>query len=138
MLQCLFHKVSGHIRKIFAPNHAQQVFLVAVQVTDKIREPQSERVPLVRRGQLPFFLNKTLPCQFPLGVDFILRGRHAFQIVGVMVFLFGIEVAVILNKLPQPFFRFRPAQNKVVFGGDAVTVNGDALAAVPHIPLRAV
>ena len=138
MLQCLFHKVGGHIRKIPASNYAQQVFLIAVQITDEVGEPQGERVPLVRRGQLPFFLNKTLPCQFPLGVDFMLRGRHAFQIVGVMVFLFGIEVAVILNQLPQPFFHFRPAQNKVVFGGNTVTVNGDALAAVPHIPLRAV
>ena len=45
--------------------------------------------------------------KYEVGVDFMLRGRHAFQIVGVMVFLFGIEVAVILNQLPQPFFRFR-------------------------------
>ena len=29
-------------------------------------------------------------------------------------------------------------KKEVVFGGNAVTVNGDALAAVPHIPLRAV
>ena len=110
MLQCLFHKVRGHIRKIPASNHAQQIFLIAVQVTDKIGEPQGERVPLVRRGQLPFFLNKTLPCQFPLGVDFILRGRDAIQIVGVVVFFFCIEITVIFNQLTQPFFYLRPAK----------------------------
>ena len=138
MLQCLLHKVSRHIRKILAANHAQQIFLISVQISDKIREPQGERVPLVSRRQLPFFFNKTLPCQFPLGVDFILRGRYALQIIRIMVFFFGIELAVILNKLPQAFFCLRPTQHKVVFSGNAATVNGDALAAVPHISLRAV
>ena len=30
-------------------------------VTDKIREPQSERIPLVGRRKLPFFFDKPLP-----------------------------------------------------------------------------
>ena len=55
-----------------------------------------------------------------------------------MVFLFGVEIAVIPNQLTQAFFYFRPTKHKAVFGGNAVTVNGDALAAVPHISFRAV
>ena len=61
MLQCLLHKVGRRIRKILAANHAQQIFLISVQISDKIREPQGERVPLVGRRQLPFFFNETLP-----------------------------------------------------------------------------
>ena len=134
----LLHLPLGHVGKVATPHIFKQGFFISVQVTDKIREPQGERVPLVSRRQLPFFFNKTLPCQFPLGVDFILRGRYALQIIRIMVFFFGIELAVILNKLPQAFFCLRPTQHKVVFSGNAATVNGDALAAVPHISLRAV
>ena len=83
-------------------------------------------------------INKTLPCHFPLGVDFILRGRDTLQIIGIMVFLFRIKVAVITDKLTQAFFHFRPTQNKVVVGRNTVSVNGDSFARIPYIALRAV
>ncbi len=44
----------GHVGKVATPHIFKQGFFIAVQVTDKIREPQGERVPLVRRGSSLF------------------------------------------------------------------------------------
>ena len=58
-------------------------------------------------------VNETLPCHFPLRVDFVLRSFLAFEIIGVMVFFLFIQVAVILYQLTQPFFYLCPRKNKV-------------------------
>ena len=50
-----------------------------------------------------------------------------------MVFLFGVEIAVIFNQLTHAFFYFRPAKHKVVFGGNAATVNGNTFTVMPCI-----
>ncbi|MCB6414106.1 hypothetical protein LI221_03335 [Faecalimonas umbilicata] len=98
-----FHLVGGHIGKVGAPHIFKQTFLKTVQVTDKVGEPQGKGIPFVGGRQVPLSVNKTLPCHFPLGVDFILRGRHAFQIIGIVVFLFRVEIAVVTDKLTQAF-----------------------------------
>ena len=104
----LLHLFSGHVGKVGTPYLFKQGFFVAVQVTDKVGEPQGESIPFVSRGQVTVCVYKTLPCHFPLGVDFILRGRDALQKIGIAVFLFRIKITVILDKLPQAFFCLRP------------------------------
>ena len=100
----LFHLPLGHIGEgVATPTFFKQGFFIAVQVTDKVGEPQG--VSRLSGGAAPFSSIKRCLASFPLGVDFILRGRDAFQIIGVMVFLFGVEVAVILNQLTQAFFQ---------------------------------
>ena len=47
--QIAFHLVGGHIGKVGASHFGKQPFLITVQVTDKIRKTQRERVPLVGR-----------------------------------------------------------------------------------------
>ena len=76
-------------------------------------------------------INKTLPCHFPLGVDFILRCFNAFQILSVMVFLFGIQIAVILYQLTQTLLHLRPTEPQVGVGIGAFLFNADAFAIVP-------
>lgn len=99
----LLHLVGGHIGKVGAPHIREQGFFVAVQVTDKVGEPQGKGIPFVGGRQVPMGVNKTLPCHFPLGVDFILWGGYAFQIIGIVVFLFRVEIAVVTDKLTQAF-----------------------------------
>ena len=55
-----FHLLCGHIGKISTPNLGKQAFLIAFQVTDKIREPQGESIPLVGRLHLPVGFDKPL------------------------------------------------------------------------------
>ena len=56
----LLHLFCGHIGKVGTPYLFKQVFFVAVQVTDKVREPQRERIPFVGRLHLTVGFDKPL------------------------------------------------------------------------------
>ena len=73
----LFHLLSGHIGKVVSVYIFKQTFFVTVQVTDKIGQPQRERIPFISRGQVTVDINKSLPVHFLLRVDFILRSFYA-------------------------------------------------------------
>ena len=77
-----------------------------IQITDKIRQPQRKGISLIGRWKVTVSINKTLPCHFPLCINFILRSFHTFQKFRIVVFFLGIEIAVILNQFPDPFFYF--------------------------------
>ena len=56
----LLHLFYGHIGKVGTPHLFKQGFFVAVQVTDKIGEPQGECISLVGRLHLPVGFDKPL------------------------------------------------------------------------------
>lgn len=56
----LLHLFCGHIGKVGTPYLFKQVFFVAVQVTDKVGEPQGERIPFVGGWHLPVGFDKPL------------------------------------------------------------------------------
>ena len=109
--QMLFHQLCGYIGKVCAFHIGEQIFLIAVQITDKVGQTQGKGIPLVGRGQITLCVNKSLPLHLLLAVNLILRSFRLFQIVGVMFLFFWIEIAVILYQLTQAFFYLRPTKS---------------------------
>ena len=56
----LLHLFRGHIGKVSTLHIRKQLFLIAVQITDKIGEPQGEGIPLVGGRHLPVGFDKPL------------------------------------------------------------------------------
>ena len=56
----LLHLFGGHIGKVGTPYIFKQGFFVAVQVTDKVGEPQRERIPFIGGLHFPMSFDKPL------------------------------------------------------------------------------
>ena len=109
----LFHQLCGYIGKVCAFHIGEQIFLIAVQITDKVGQTQGKGISLVGRGQITLCVNKSLPLHFLLAVNLILRSFHLFQMVGIMLLFLWVEITVILYQLTQAFFHLRPRKKQV-------------------------